>query len=102
MSTQLVAEVDMARSSSSGYRGPMIHIEVFNGNLEIFDEVLSPNYVRHCQSMPPGLQETRDTAVFKAFVADFVNAVSDCKVEIGFIISRGHISQRAKEQSGWH
>ena len=64
-----------------------IHAEVSKGNLEIFDEVLSPDYVRHCQAMPPGLQEIRDTATFKAFVADFVNAVSNCRDEIDFIIA---------------
>ena len=64
-----------------------IHSEVSNGNLDIFDEVLAPNYVRHCQAMPPGLQEIRDTETFKAFVADFVNAVSDCNDEIDFIIA---------------
>jgi len=64
-----------------------IHSEVSNGNLGIFDEVLSPNYVRHCQAMPPELQEIRGTEVFKAFVADFVNAVSDCKDEIDFIFA---------------
>lgn len=64
-----------------------IHSEVSNGNLAIFDEVLSPDYVRHCQAMPPELQEIRDTEVFKAFVTDFVNAVSGCKDEIEFIIA---------------
>ncbi|MEJ2703615.1 MAG: ester cyclase [Sedimentisphaerales bacterium] len=64
-----------------------IHAAVSSGNLEIFDEVLAPDYVRHCQAMPPGLQEIRDPAVFKAFVADFVNAVSNCKDEIDFIIA---------------
>ena len=64
-----------------------IHAEVSKGNLEIFDEVLSPDYVRHCQAMPPELQEIRGTEVFKAFVADFVNAVTDCKDEIDFIIA---------------
>ena len=64
-----------------------IHAEVSNGNVEIFDEVLAEDYVRHCQAMPPGLQEISDTATFKAFVADFVNAVSNCKDEIDFIIA---------------
>ena len=64
-----------------------IHSEVSNGNLEIFNEVLSPNYVRHCQAMPPDLQEIHGTELFKAFVADFVNAVSNCKDEIDFIIA---------------
>jgi predicted ester cyclase len=64
-----------------------IHAEVSNGNLAIFDEVLAPDYVRHCQAMPPGLQEIHGPEVFKAFVADFVNAVSNCKDEIDFIIA---------------
>jgi predicted ester cyclase len=64
-----------------------IHAEVSNGNLQIFDEVLSPDYVRHCQAMPPGLQEIHGTEVFKTFVADFVNSVSNCKDEIDFILA---------------
>jgi steroid delta-isomerase-like uncharacterized protein len=64
-----------------------IHAAVSNGNLEIFDEVLSPDYIRHCQAMPPELQEIHGTEVFKKFVADFVNAVSNCKDEIEFIIA---------------
>ena len=64
-----------------------IHAEVSKGNLEFFDEVLLPDYVRHCQAMPPEFQEIHGTEVFKAFVADFVNAVSNCKDEIEFIIA---------------
>jgi predicted ester cyclase len=64
-----------------------IHTEVSNGNLAIFDEVLAPDYVRHCQAMPPGLQEIHGPEVFKTFVTDFVNAVSNCKDEIDFIIA---------------
>ena len=64
-----------------------IHSEISKGNLAIFDEVLSPDYVRHCQAMPPGLQEIHGVETFKAFVADFVNAVSNCKDEIDFIIA---------------
>jgi len=64
-----------------------IHAEISNGNLDIMDEVLAADYVRHCQSMPPGLQEIRDTAVFKAFLADFLAAVPDCKDEIEFIMA---------------
>lgn len=64
-----------------------IHAELSNGNMGIFDEVLSPDYVRHCQAMPPELWELNDTGVFKAFVADFLNAVPDCNDEIEFIIA---------------
>ena len=64
-----------------------IHSEISKGNLEIFDEVLSPDYVRHCQAMPPELQEIHGPEVFKAFVADFVNSVSNCKDEIELIFA---------------
>ena len=64
-----------------------IHSEVSKGNLEIFDEVLSPDYVRHCQAMPPELQEIHGTEIFKAFVAEFVNAVSGCNDKIEFILA---------------
>jgi len=64
-----------------------VHSEVSKGNLEIFDEVLAPNYVRHCQAMPPGLQEINDKEVFKKFVADFVKSVSNCKDEINLIFA---------------
>ena len=64
-----------------------IHAEVSKGNLEIFDEVLSPDYVRHCQAMPPELQEINGKEVFKAFVADFANSVSNCNDEIDLILA---------------
>ena len=64
-----------------------IHSEVSKGNLGIFDEVLSPDYVRHCQAMPPEFQELRGTEEFKAFVADFARAVPDCNDKIEFILA---------------
>lgn len=64
-----------------------IHQEVSAGNVGIFDEVLSPSYVRHCQAMPPGAQELHGTTEFKAFIADFLRAVPDCNDEVQFIIA---------------
>ncbi len=64
-----------------------IHAEVSKGNIGIFDEVLSPDYVRHCQAMPPESQELRGTKEFKAFVADFLRAVPDCRDKIEFILA---------------
>lgn len=64
-----------------------IHAEVSKGNLAIFDEVLSPDYVRHCQAMPPQFQELRGTTEFKGFISDFIDAVPDCKDEIEFILA---------------
>jgi predicted ester cyclase len=54
-----------------------IHAEMAKGNIDVLDEVLAPNYVRHCQAMPPGLQEIHGSKQFKAFVGDFISAVSD-------------------------
>jgi len=51
-----------------------VHAELAEGNIDIMDEVLAPDYVRHCQAMPPGLQEISDLAVFKGFLRDFVAA----------------------------
>ena len=64
-----------------------IHAEASRGNLGIIDEVLSPDYVRHCQAMPPEFQELRGTEEFKGFVADFVRAVPDCNDKIEFILA---------------
>jgi len=66
-----------------------VHAEISKGNVSVFDEVLADDYVRHCQAMPPGLQEITDRDVFKAFVADFVGAVSDCNDSILFMIAEG-------------
>lgn len=68
-----------------------IHAEVSKGNTTIFDEVLSPNYVRHCQAMPPGLQELHGTDQFKAFIADFLTAVPDCNDSVLFVIAEGNM-----------
>jgi len=54
-----------------------IHSEVAKGNMDVFDEFLAPNYVRHCQAMPPGLQEMQGSAQLKLFVNDFILSVSD-------------------------
>ena len=66
-----------------------IHAEISKGKMEIFDEVLSPNYIRHCQAMPPEFQELHGTDQFKLFIRDFLHAVPDCKDSVLFIIAEG-------------
>jgi steroid delta-isomerase-like uncharacterized protein len=66
-----------------------IHEEVSKGNLGIFDEVLSPDYIRHCQAMPPGFQELHGTEQFKNFINDFLTAVPDCQDKVEFVIAEG-------------
>lgn len=54
-----------------------VHAEIAKGNVAVFGEVLSPDYVRHCQAMPPGQQELKGTTEFMGFINEFLGAVSD-------------------------
>lgn len=64
-----------------------IHSEMAKGNMEVFDEFLAENYVRHCQAMPPELQEMHGSEQLKAFVGDFISAVSDFSETIDVIVA---------------
>lgn len=64
-----------------------LHSEMSKGNQAIFDELLTHNYIRHCQAMAPEFQELRGTEVFKAFIADFLTAVPDVKDSILVMIA---------------
>ena len=77
-----------------------IHAEVSKGNLEIFDEVLSPDYVRHCQAMPPGFQELHGTDQFKTFIADFSTAVPDCNDSVLFVIAENDMVAYVTKMTG--
>lgn len=55
----------------------LLHAEMAKGNMDVFDENLTENYVRHCQAMPPELQEMHGAEQLKAFVGNFISAVSD-------------------------
>jgi len=46
-----------------------VHEEIARGEIGVFDEVLTPYYTRHCQAMPPDLQELYGTEQIKAFSA---------------------------------
>ena len=65
-----------------------VHEEVAKGNLDVFDEALNDNYVRHCQAMPAEFQEIHGTAPFKAFVKDFVASVSDYTESIDLMFAK--------------
>ena len=51
------------------------HAALAKGDFESFKAAIGPNYVRHCQAMPPGLQELHGTDEFFAFLEEFVAAV---------------------------
>ena len=54
-----------------------VHDEVNQGNIQVFDEVLAPDYSRHCQAMPPGAQELHGAEPLKAFVREHLDAIPD-------------------------
>jgi steroid delta-isomerase-like uncharacterized protein len=64
-----------------------IHSEIAKGNIDVFDEILAPNYIRHCQAMPPDLHEMHGTEQLKAFVGDFISAVSDYSETFDVIVA---------------
>ena len=77
-----------------------IHAEVSKGNMAIFDEVLSPDYVRHCQAMPPGFQELHGTDQFKAFIADYLTAVPDNYDSVLFVIAENDMVAYVTKMTG--
>jgi len=77
-----------------------IHAEISKGNMAIFDEVLSPDYVRHCQAMPPEFQELHGTDQFKAFIADFLTAVPDCYDSVLFVIAENDMVAYVTKMTG--
>lgn len=66
-----------------------VHNEVNRGNIDVFDDLLAPDYARHCQSMPPESQEMRGSALLKAFVKEHLAAFPDWKDTIEFILAEG-------------
>ncbi len=51
------------------------HEAMAAGDFETFASCIGPGYRRHCQAMPPGLQELEGTEVFFGFLREFVAAV---------------------------
>ena len=66
-----------------------VHSELVNGNYDVFDEVLAPNYIRHCQAMPPELWEMTDPAILKSFVSEFFESSSDYSETIDLMMAEG-------------
>lgn len=65
------------------------HAALARGDIEAFKAVLAPNYVRHCQAMPPGFQELEGTDEFLAFIQEFITAVPGYDDTITQMIAQG-------------
>jgi predicted ester cyclase len=65
------------------------HAALASGDLEGFKAVIAPNYVRHCQAMPPELQELHGTDQFFAFIEEFLIAVPEYDDTLTQMIAQG-------------
>lgn len=80
------------------------HADLAAGNLDAFKAAISPNYVRHCQAMPPDLQELHGTKQFFAFIEEFLVAVPVHQDSLSNMFARGdrvaYISTLTGTQTG--
>ncbi len=65
------------------------HAALAQGDFEAFKSAIGPDYMRHCQAMPPGLQELRGTDEFFAFIEEFITAVPGYEDTISEMIADG-------------
>jgi predicted ester cyclase len=59
-------------------------------NPDKWDDVLTPDYVRHCQAMPPNMQEIHGINSMKNFLADHFTAFPDWNEQVDFILADGN------------
>lgn len=80
------------------------HASLAAGDLEGFKSAISPDYTRHCQAMPPGLQEIHGTEQFFGFIEDFIKAVPEYTDSLSNMIADGdrvaYISTMKGTQTG--
>jgi len=84
---QVPSREDVEQQNMAVIRGT--HAALASGDLEGFKAAISPSYVRHCQAMPPGLQELRGTDEFFGFIEEFLVAVPEFEDTISLMIADG-------------
>ena len=80
------------------------HANLAAGDVEAFKSAISPNYIRHCQAMPPGLQELHGTEEFFGFIEEFSQSVPSYTDSLSNMIADGdmvaYISTMTGTQTG--
>lgn len=79
-----------------------VHDEVNRGNVGVFDEVLSADYARHCQAMPPEAQEIRGAEPLKAFVSEHLVAIPDWYDKVDLMFAAGDMVAYVTTGTGTH
>lgn len=65
------------------------HASLQAGDVDGFKSLISPDYTRHCQAMPPGLQEINGTEQFFGFIEEFTKAVPVYTDSLSNMIAEG-------------
>ena len=78
------------------------HAALARGDLEAFKGCLVSDYVRHCQAMPPELQEIRGTEKFVAFLEDFITGAPGYEDTLSQMIAQGDKVAYVSTMSGTH
>jgi len=65
------------------------HAALARADFESFEAAIGPNYVRHCQAMPPGLQELHGTDEFFAFLHEFLTAAPEYEDTLSEMMADG-------------
>ncbi|MCG6950445.1 MAG: ester cyclase [Acidobacteria bacterium] len=65
------------------------HTALERGDLEGFKALIAPDYVRHCQAMPPEFQELHGTEEFFKFIEEFIVAVPEYEDTLGPMMASG-------------
>jgi steroid delta-isomerase-like uncharacterized protein len=80
------------------------HAALARGDFDSFKAAIGPNYVRHCQAMPPGLREIQGTEEFFAFLQEFLTAVPEYEDTLSQMIADGdkvaYVSSMSGVQTG--
>jgi predicted ester cyclase len=67
------------------------------GDVEGFVAGLAPDYVRHCQAMPPELQEIRGRDAMEQWLLSNQDTFPDYHEEIGWMVAEGdYVAQRSR------
>jgi steroid delta-isomerase-like uncharacterized protein len=59
------------------------------GDVDAFVSMLAPNYVRHCQAMPPGMQELRGPDAMRAWLLDNKVTFPDYHEDVEMLVGEG-------------
>jgi len=80
------------------------HASLAAGDFEAFKSLISPNYARHCQAMPPALQEIHGSEEFFGFLEEWIKAVPGYTDTISNMIAEGdrvaYVSTMSGTQTG--